>query len=258
MPKLRLDKMVWSFSRLTSFEQCPLGWWYTYHYKINRDVTNAFAEYGTLCHELIQSQMIFRQRNMSKTNKQMKDEFQRGFYNLTNKFISSKMKRDYLYDGIRYFENWDSFEGYNVKSVEQFTNWNIDGYNCTGGMDLLLEKDGELYLIDHKTSKPYPPAYRQKKIKQLYFYGLSVKKLFGKFPEYVGFNFIRDEKIQTFKWNANEFDSTMDWFRDTISKIERTKKFVANPDAFFCNYICNHRFMCPERAQKKKLPPSVY
>mgnify|MGYP006288124109 CR=1 FL=1 len=258
MPKLRLDKMIWSHSRISSFEQCPLGWWYSYHYKINRNINNAFAEYGSLCHELIQHQMVFKQRGMPlQTNEEMKDYFQNGFYHMSTKFLSSKMKREYLYDGIDYFRNWDSFEGYNVKAIEEFTNWEMADYPCYGGMDLLLEKDDKFYLIDHKSSKPYDAQKMNKKIKQLYFYGPAVKSLFGKHPEYVGFNFFRKNKLQIFEWDTDKFVNMLEWFESTVKKIKATKDFVANPNAFFCNHICNHRFTCPKKSNTKKKPVPV-
>ena len=250
MPKLRLDKMKWSFSRVTSFEQCPLGWWYTYHYKINREVTNAFSEYGSIFHDIMARQMIFKMNNCNiMSNQQMKEEFQERFYQIPWKFPDgSRQKISYLNDGLNYLMNWDSFKNYNVKAVERFEDFNIDNYTCTGGMDLLLEKDDIFYLVDHKTSRPYDDLDMGSKIRQLYFYGTIIKLIFGKFPEYIGFNFVRKNKLNFLKWNNDKYDETIDWFKNGIKKIETSKGFKANPSYYFCNHICNHRLTCSEKS----------
>jgi hypothetical protein len=250
MPKLKLNEMVWSFSRVNSFEQCPLGWWYNYHLKINRHVGNAFSDFGTLCHGIIERQMIFRLNGCpTMSNERMREEFQNGFYQMKwGKFPSSDMKRSYLYDGINYFTNWDSFKDYDVKAVEHFVNFQIDGYNCLGGMDLLLEKDGELYLIDHKGTKPYEGEKREKMMKQLYFYCPAIKKEFGKYPDHLGWNFFRKNKLDIMDLDLEKYAETVSWFKETVELLKNTKGFPAKPDPFFCNRICSHRLTCPEKA----------
>lgn len=43
----------WSFSRLATFEQCPLAYKLQYIDRVSNE-NNAFAEYGTHCHEILE------------------------------------------------------------------------------------------------------------------------------------------------------------------------------------------------------------
>ncbi len=250
--------MVWSYSRAKSFNNCPLGWWFSYHNKINRDIGNAFADYGSLCHEIIKRQLNFRLINMKPmTNDDMKDDYQKRFYDIKWKFPSQSMKRNYLYDGLNYFTNWDSFEDYKILEVEKFTNFNLCGYKCTGGIDLLMEKDGILYLMDHKSSKPYEGNEMIENTRQLYFYGPAIAQLTGKFPDKIAFNFFRKSKIVVMDWDIEKYKETIGWFKTTIQKIKDCKNFGPKPDQFFCNTLCNHRLTCTEKDVCPKSKPKV-
>ena len=48
-----IDSMRWSFSRLESFYTCPYSW--KRHYiDCEEGANNAFAQYGSLCHRLLE------------------------------------------------------------------------------------------------------------------------------------------------------------------------------------------------------------
>ena len=52
--KQELDGMVWSFSRLHSYEQCPYSFYMRY-IEGNHGESNFYAENGKICHEILQS-----------------------------------------------------------------------------------------------------------------------------------------------------------------------------------------------------------
>jgi hypothetical protein len=111
--------------------------------------------------------------------------------------------------------------------------------------------------VDHKSSKPYDDEEMSSKIKQLYFYGPLVASIFGKFPDYVGFNFIRKNSLKFDRWDMTKFKESTEWFKDGIKQIEETKIFVEKPDYFFCNNICNHRLTCTKKASMKEKKKEV-
>jgi hypothetical protein len=213
-------------------------------------VGNAFSDYGTLAHDIMKNQLMFRQLKLPiMSNQSMKEDFQKRFYEMKwGKFPSDSMKRTYLYDGLNYFEHWDSFKDYEVLEVERFVDFKFCGYKCTGGMDSLLTKDGLLYLIDHKSAKPYDEDEMEKNVRQLYFYGPAIAQLYDKFPDKICFNFFRKNKIVTMDWDMKKYRETVEWFKNGVQNIKNCRSFEPNPDAFFCNRMCNHRLSCEKKA----------
>jgi len=121
------------------------------------------------------------------------------------------------------------------------------GYDCRGAIDLILEKDGKIYVIDHKTAKEYKGMDLIKYIRQLYFYGPMTAQLLGRFPDYLAFNFVKDKVIRQFEWEDAVFKNTIDWFKGQIDEITACKNFEPRPNPFFCNWLCNHREKCKYR-----------
>ena len=48
-----IDNMKWSYSRLNSFYQCKYSW-YTQYIEYVVGEQNAFAQYGSLCHKILE------------------------------------------------------------------------------------------------------------------------------------------------------------------------------------------------------------
>lgn len=46
-------RFKWSFSKLSAFETCPMGFKLQYLDRVPSD-GNAFSDYGTLCHKLLE------------------------------------------------------------------------------------------------------------------------------------------------------------------------------------------------------------
>lgn len=72
----------------------------------------------------------------------------------------------------------------------------IGGYQTIGYIDLLLEntETGELTVVDHKSKKRFSSKSEELDYRrQLLFYGIYVKHLFGKYPSFVDFDMFRSQ-----------------------------------------------------------------
>lgn len=67
----------------------------------------------------------------------------------------------------------------------------------TGFIDLVvIDGQGRVYIIDHKTSKGGPPAlYKVILWEQLLIYGWAWHKLTGRYPDFIGINQLRDKTL---------------------------------------------------------------
>lgn len=178
----------------------------------------------------------------------------------------------YYQDGLRFLEG---FSGLNPKfrpvGVELKVELPIEGYKTIGYIDLLLEntQTGDLTVVDHKSKKRFASKREEVEYRrQLLFYGIYVKHLFGKYPSFVDFDLFRSQQHLIAPFDEGECEAVKQWFVQNIEsacqdevfqdKIERRcyENFQDlsefKKDDFFCNEICSVRASCPRSAAFKK------
>lgn len=162
-------------------------------------------------------------------------------------------------------------EKYRVAGVELEVKLDIGGFRTIGYIDLLLEntENGELTIVDHKSKKKFASKREELEYRrQLLFYGIYVKHLFGKYPSYLDFNMFRSQAHIIAPFSESECDEVRDWFVGTIEKSLEDESFEDRitidcrenfkslknfrKDDFFCNYICGSRESCPRSSAYKK------
>lgn len=250
---LILDEMTWSFSRLSSFEQCPYGWYLRYIEEADRVYSNFFSEFGSYCHALLESYL--------KGNTpiyELPQEYAKGYNDAIPNADEYRWNDNYYADGEAYFEYGVSdLELYladkEIIGVEKEIRTDIAGYPFVGYIDLVLRQRGDnggYIIIDHKSAKyPYkknsePLKGSEKKCqdykRQLYIYSKAIYEETGEYPTYLGWNFFRDGKMIGIPFNMDEYQEALKWAEDTIKRIYKESEFNPNPDTFFCNNICDY------------------
>lgn len=187
-----------------------------------------------------------------------------------NRFVD--MAESYYQDGLEFLEKFRGLsENYVPIGVEMEARLPIGGYDTVGYIDLLLEdRNGGLIIVDHKSKKKFhSKAEEESYRRQLLFYGIYVKELFGKYPKYVDFDMFRSRKHVIAKFDEAECDAVKEWFLGTIERAIEDEEFKDKieincydqfksldsfkKDDFFCNEICGVREHCPRsKAYKKK------
>lgn len=122
------------------------------------------------------------------------------------------------------------------------------GCKITGRIDFIAQKDGQIFIIDGKTSKT-----RDKYLdsRQLYFYFLMVKAFFGeKTPVKVGYQYIRYGDVDIYEVDPVILDKFMQELVETFKNIEQ-KKFAATPSFSNCRF-CPYRNECQYKLDKEK------
>lgn len=249
-----IDGMRWSFSRLNSFHSCPYAWKKQYIDCENGE-QNAMAEYGTLMHQLLEGYakgeidrfelpMIFA----DKFDEYIPHEFP------PNQYVD--LRESYYEKGLAYLNDVNlELERYNILGVEKEVNFEIDGSDVVGYIDLLLQDNdtGEITVFDHKSatlkfkrdgkiSKTDAEHYDQFK-KQLYLYSKPVLAEYGK-VDYLAWNLFKQQTIHKIPFNRNEYEESLQWAADTIKEIKEEMLWLPKPDYFFCHNICNYRDSC--------------
>lgn len=257
-----IDKMRWSYSRVSLFEHCKYAFYLKYI--VNDDSQylaegNFYAEVGSFVHEILA--MIFN-------GELSVDDAPQYYIDHYEEAVCYKVKQstmDKTYEACaNYFATVDFewLKDYEILGVEMEVNLTIDKYDFIGFIDLLLrnKETDEIILIDHK-SAAYPlkkdgsvlakskESFASYK-KQMYLYCNAVNQLYGKFPTIITWNHFKDGKVATIKFDENEYKESMQWFTDTIHKIEKEEDFTETQDFFYCSTLCDYRNCCEYRKYK--------
>lgn len=245
-----LDGIIFSFSSLSEYAQCP------YAFRMNkiegiRGDTNAYAEIGSFAHKL--NEKLFSGK---ATVEEVLDECIEDFDSHVTEEISEDSKSKKYVALCEYFGGFDEdvFNKYEVVAVEKRFNWKIGKYRFVGIVDLILKdkKTGEIYLVDHKSSahflkkngEPLKSTLKSflKYKKQMYMYADAMKNVLGYYPDYIAWNhFLDDGERTVIKFDEKELDETKKWIIDEVEKIYADEDFDAVFDWSYCYNLCNYR-----------------
>lgn len=237
-----IEDMVWSFSRLNSFHQCP------YQFKLQyidciKGENNFFAEYGTNIHEILEK--------FSKGEAEiyeLSSIYEERYGDIVvhsappNKYVD--LNQTYYDSGLDYLNNFEGFGDYEILGVEEEFLFEVDDIKVKGFIDLLVkDKDDNLHVIDHKSSDPKSAKSKkaQEYWKQMTLYSIPVFEKYGVYPKQLHINAFRKQQWFTVDFDIKVVDEVKKWVVDTVSEIIREEKFAPLSDGYFCNFLCNFR-----------------
>lgn len=246
---LTIDAMEWSYSRLSAFEDCPYLWLQRYIYEIPGQ-SKFFAQYGSLMHSILQQYLT------GTLNKQELVPYYLLHFteDVTDKAPSHKIYMGYLEQGRQYLKTL-SFPSRQIIKVEDKMQFQFADRPFIGFLDVLSEdENGKLYITDHKSRALKPRSNRTKPTlsdieldkyqRQLYIYAAAVKKLYGRYPDYLEFNCFR---VGTWICEPFRYERMMEveaWARRLIDRITATDDWYANLDFWFCKQLCDVAAEC--------------
>ncbi len=237
-----LDAMDWSYSRVSSFDQCPRMFYLTYLLCKDRQ-DNAFAQWGTLAHSLLE-QYYRGQVELWDLSVLYEEEYADA---VTEQFPFPKLEDSYYSRGREYFDNFSGqlADETDVLAVEDRYTSTLHGIPVVGVIDLVLRNPSGLIVCDHKSrGKWKSKEERRKYLRQLDLYALRVKEQYGEWPSELWFNKFREGILDREPFHLSTVKEDADWFLRSIDNIYAAKKFPAKPDRFFCDYLCSVRKYC--------------
>lgn len=251
------NKQRWSYSKLTSFENCKYEFFL--NYIVNDDdvylsENNYYAEVGSYVHEIL-AMILSGKLTPDDASQYYVDNF---FDNVFYKTRQSAMDKTFE-SCAEYFANVDFgwLNNYEILGVEQEVKFKIDQYDFIGYIDLLLrdKRDGRIVIVDHKSSG-YPftldgklnykskdtfPKYK----KQMYLYSHAVKELYGEFPKLLVWNHFKDGgQLAKIEFSENDYADAVKWAVDTIHISEAEEEYAPTMGYFYCTNLCNFRNSC--------------
>ena len=252
-----IDKMVWSYSRLSLYAQCKYAFYLKYIVNDPEQYLpegNYYAEVGSYVHEIL-AKVFGGELTIDEASEYYANNFENNvFYRVKD----SIMEKTYE-SCANYFSDVDLkwIEDYEILGVEMETTQNIRGYNFIGFIDLLLrdKNTGEITIVDHK-SAAYPLSKKTGKVlknseknfssykKQMYLYSYAVKQIYGVYPKWIMWNHFKSNDIVKIPFDIDEYNKAIDWLIETIHAIENDEEFSEGLDYFYCHTLCDFRNSC--------------
>lgn len=247
-------KEQYSFSRLTTWEDCKAAYHLTYNEKKPRQ-DSFFGKLGNVCHDIMEKRDNGEEFDVLQF-------FQEGFVESSKypahmeKQTSGFIQNAYYKKLYAFFEKIPKLSSPSYKAEQEIL-IPIGDFKLKGFIDSV--RDEGRTLLDYKTNNPDGAFWNhEKKVRQLYLYAGWVKKKFGYFPDKLVFWFIRYNKWKIEKFDIAKFNATIKWAKQMVQEIREhegayTSKSVEEMEGLFCSVICGVRDSCTMRLNLDKL-----
>jgi len=261
---------VYSHSRISTFENCPLKFKYRYVDNIKSLRGNIEAFMGSRVHETLEK--LYRDKMFHKVcgidellefyNERWEKEMDENIFVVKEGYSPENYRRmgeEYIRN---YYEKYKPFDDGKTIALEKMVILPIDDspYKLKGIIDRLSERDGVYGIHDYKTSLTLPTKEEIEKDRQLSLYALAVKDMYDDADDveliwhYVAFN----KELRTKK----DDDTLQKIKNDTLQKIIEIEKAIEEDDfhprqSALCPY-CEYQEICPLFKHKyviEELPP---
>lgn len=243
--------MEWSYSRLTSFEDCKYRWFLQYIKRKPRGKPQFFATYGTFMHEILEN---YLSGNLPR------EELVPYFLDKYDESVvgtapNQKISTNFFNSALAYLRTIDfPFSSNEIVETEKEVRFEIGGYRFVGYIDVLAKRGKSFHIVDHKSHGLMPRTNRKYQtasdkeldqyLRQQYLYALPIREQLGSFPKTLSFNCYRHGRFITEKFDFNVMEQTKQWAVDRITEIMKEQDWDASPDLFKCNYICDMKDHC--------------
>jgi putative RecB family exonuclease len=250
--------VIYSHSRLSTFEQCPKKFQFKYLDKIIPPIEKSIETHlGKCVHETLEwlYKEVKDNKRVPSLDEVLEDYTQRwenrweDGIKIVNHILT---KKDYFNKGIRflleYYMKHKPFEDNTIGIEERiFIELDEDGkYKLQGFIDRLVYnlETGEYEVHDYKTSNNLPNTEKIENDRQLALYSIAVKEKFGKDKDvsliwhYLAFN----RKIESKRTNE-QLEKLKKETIELIDRIETAENFPTKKSTL-CSW-CEYKPICP-------------
>jgi len=256
---------LYSHSRLSSYEKCPLQYKYRYLDKIRRDTQSIESFLGHRVHEVLETLYRRLPERVPTLDELLAlyhrrwDEEHSGNITIVKKDFSAA---DYRATGeecvTRYYRRHHPFDDGRTVGLEERVTLELDTagrYQLQGYVDRLVKKDGEVYEIhDYKTSGFLPSDAQLRRDRQLTLYRIAVARRFPAARDIrLVWHYLVFDRRLTSDRTPEEIDRHRSETMRLIDTIEAAREFPPRRSAL-CDW-CEYRDLCPLFATEARPEP---
>lgn len=260
---------IYSHSKLSTFEKCPLRFKYRYIDKIIPEIEKSIeAHLGKTMHDVLE--WLYREVQNKKVptldeaiiyySKKWQDSFSPEIKIVKKEFTH----KDYFNKGIQFIiEYYTKHHPFNDGTIEleKRIRLNLDehgNYKIIGFIDRLVQniETGEYEVHDYKTANSLPRQEDVDNDRQLALYAIAIKQLFGEDKEVslVWHYLAHNKKISSKRTNEQLQQLKKETIK-LIQKIESTTEFPANK-GILCKW-CEYSEMCANTNKTEAPKPEI-
>lgn len=233
---------VWSYSRITAYEDCPYRFYLKYIKKL-KGVRHFFSDYGSFMHLIIQK-FLTGELKCSEIVGYYLTNFRR---NVVGRAPNQNIFNNYFQQGLEYLKNAEMPSG-EIIGVEKEVSFDLKGKEFIGYIDMVSRNQG-IDIVDNKSRALKPRSNRKKPtisdeeldkyLRQLYIYAIPIEKEFNECPRNLCFNCFRTQTNIVEPFNKKVYEDTKKWALDTIENITKEEQWKPNIDWWKCRYLCD-------------------
>ena len=241
---------IYSFSRLSTFEQCPYQYYLNYVLpKEERPPKedNAFSLYGSFVHELLEKYSLGELASWDLLQI-YEDEFDLRVNKDFPPNAYADLRESYFNDGYAFLESFDGFdEEYETLGVEQKFVCDFGDFKLQGFIDLILRdrKTGGIIVQDWKSKSKFANKKEQAHYaRQPALYSKYIYETYGVFPTILRFYMFRKGTIVDIPFSEKIYNEAINWASNIVKKIEATDSWYPVKDSWMCTQLCDFRHSC--------------
>jgi putative RecB family exonuclease len=261
-PPVRPPKMVFSHSRISSFDNCRLKFHFRYVQKLPAESEGIEAFVGKRVHEVLERLHMFVDRGQVPSINKVVARF----HALWDEFFDEdkiRIAREgtpidfYKRLGERCLHNYYRlhypFDAGETLGLEQHVAFSLDDdneYRMQGIVDRIVRApDGVIEIQDYKTGARVPSQERLDKDHQLAFYQLGLADEYGADqPMRLVWHYVASGQRRESTRTPEQLERLR---KNTIRKIDKigAEREFAPKQSMLCNW-CEYRGICPEFSEK--------
>jgi len=249
-PPIPQDELLrLSYGQIDDYETCPLKYRYVHVLRVPL-LTHHAVVYGHAVHEAVRRQFEARLAGREFSADDLVAAFRAAW--VSEGFLSRTHEDERLREGERVLRRFHAEEAqapWSPTAVEQEFAFLLDRNRVQGRYDLVIERDGELTIVDFKTGEVRDPRAAQKRAAeslQLDIYALAQLETRGRLPERIELRFLESGLAAGRRPTLEEAGRTAERIRTAAASIRR-REFPARPTWLACGQ-CPFREICPHTA----------
>jgi putative RecB family exonuclease len=249
--------MIYSHSRLSSFEQCPFKFKLRYIDKIKPEFeTSIEAHLGSACHNTLEWLYIEVQKGNLPTIEEVIKYYSENWeqiYKPGTIIVRKNLTiKDYFNKGVKflldYYMKHQPFQDGTLE-LEKKILLDLDGtgkYRIQGFVDRLVfnEETKEYEVHDYKTANSLPKREKVETDRQLALYSIAIKEIYGEhYNVLLTWHYLAHNVKICSRRTAEQLEQLKKDIINLIDKIEVTTEFPAKKSVL-CGW-CEFKSMCP-------------
>ena len=238
-----------SYNQIDDYETCPLKYRYVHVLRVPL-LTHHAVVYGHAVHEAVRRHFEARLAGGGLSADELVAAFRSAW--VSEGFLSRAHEDERLREGeamLRRFHAEEAARPWAPTAVEQEFAFTLEKNRVQGRYDLVIEREGEVAIVDFKTGELREQKAADKRAKeslQLDIYALAHLKTRGRLPDRVELRFLESGLVAGRRPTADEASRTAERIRAAAAAIRR-RDFPARPTWLACGH-CPFREICPHTA----------